>query len=386
MKIKFHTLFALMASFGSFAQGIISPGYDICGYVNNKGEVYMAGQNKDFGYFNTLGTGDLTSTNLTTAKKVSFPAGVKIEEISTGMGYFQVARSCEGKVYAWGINGSGEIGAPIFNTFLQETPNVILAGETGGITDTLKNVVSIATGQQQVYALLANGRLVSWGRNTFGTLGHGNYTDTYLPKYVRFDNNTILENVISVKCFSKITIALVDEDHDGLGTVYIWGDINVYNLQNRNTNLNYAKPLLDGLGNQVKDIKEIAINFRNGVLLDKDNNVLTWGEPASSGQNPSTPSFSIATPAKVKGGETRESYLKAKSIATSEENSYAITFDNKLVVWGNASDGYSALGTVITNPTSSYALTPDLCKNFCNGNINQCNKNTWRNKIRRICH
>jgi hypothetical protein len=83
----------------------------------------------------------------------------------------------DGTVVAWGNNLYGQLGN---NTDTNsDAPVVVCAGSVGVGSDCseeskqLKEVTSVAAGQQDSYALLASGRVVSWGSNELGALGDG---------------------------------------------------------------------------------------------------------------------------------------------------------------------------------------------------------------------
>jgi alpha-tubulin suppressor-like RCC1 family protein len=201
---------------------------------------------------------------------VNFPTNVKIQEVSSSFASFQLALSCEGNVYAWGINEAGEIGIDWQISSFSPTPLKVPAGETGSSNEFLSNVKAVRAGLVQSFALLENGKAVAWGKNIDGGLGIGNNTSVSTPKYVRKTVDSILENIIQLETGEGITLALVDPDNDGLGTVYIWGKNSEYsNLISRTTDLNFARPLLDANGKEINNIKQIAIGSSNALLLDR---------------------------------------------------------------------------------------------------------------------
>jgi len=91
-----------------------------------------------------------------------FPAAV--EEIYAG-GDHHFAIDCNRQVYAWGINGWGQLGIGKKESKCQEKPKKVFA--LG------KNVIQLACGATHSLALTSEGHVFSWGRGSYGQLGHG---------------------------------------------------------------------------------------------------------------------------------------------------------------------------------------------------------------------
>lgn len=97
-------------------------------------------------------------------------------------GGHSLALKSDGTVWAWGVNGNGELGN----------------GTTQGSTVPLKvlnldGVVSIAAGYQHSLALKSDGTIWAWGRNGEGQLGNGTY-DSYksVPVQVSYISNGVM--------------------------------------------------------------------------------------------------------------------------------------------------------------------------------------------------
>ena len=75
----------------------------------------------------------------------------------------------------WGYNGYGQLG--IGSTTNQNTPQTVDLG-TG------RTAVSVSLGQQHTCAVLDDGSLKCWGRNNYGQLGIGSYSNQNTPQTV----------------------------------------------------------------------------------------------------------------------------------------------------------------------------------------------------------
>ncbi|MCP4105143.1 MAG: choice-of-anchor D domain-containing protein [Desulfobacteraceae bacterium] len=109
----------------------------------------------------------------------------------------------DGKVWGWGRNDSGQLGADARKT--QRTP-VIIPG--------LSDIVSLSAGEQHNTALKSDGTVWTWGRNNQGQLGNGTNTDSETP--------------VQVKNITDIKAVIAGDDHNlavkNDGTVWTWGD------------------------------------------------------------------------------------------------------------------------------------------------------------------
>ena len=77
---------------------------------------------------------------------------------------------CNNSVWSWGTNTKGQLGNGTTSTGIT-TPQRVLAGILTGTSyddgnGYLTNVKSIATGETNSFALLNDGRIVSWGANS----------------------------------------------------------------------------------------------------------------------------------------------------------------------------------------------------------------------------
>lgn len=105
-----------------------------------------------------------------------------------------------GMLYAWGSNGSGQLGTG--NTVNQPTPVRI---------GTASNWVTCAQSNYNGAAINSSGELWTWGYNNYGQLGDGTYSTSYNPKLISTG-------------WTRVYIA----DYHMLGlqgdTMYGWGD------------------------------------------------------------------------------------------------------------------------------------------------------------------
>jgi hypothetical protein len=116
--------------------------------------------------------GDGTTTNRPTPVAVQMPEGVSFASIDAG-GFFTVALSTTGAAYAWGENGYyGQLGD---GTMADRLMPVAVQMPEGA------SFAAIKGGQFHSVALSTTGAAYAWGSNGSGQLGDGTYTERHSP-------------------------------------------------------------------------------------------------------------------------------------------------------------------------------------------------------------
>src|SRR4030095_13243552 len=90
-----------------------------------------------------------------------------------GGGSHSLARSAAGGVYAWGDNGSGQLG--IGDNTSRAEPIAVQG---------LANVVAVAAGRAHSLALRSDGSVLAWGANNQGQLGLGTQVNHNTPQAI----------------------------------------------------------------------------------------------------------------------------------------------------------------------------------------------------------
>src|SRR6266704_2745613 len=153
--------------------------------------------------------GDGTTTNASTPVAV---AGVGGAAAVTGGGFHTCARFPDGTLECWGRNDSGQLGDPATTSFSSVTPVRVT-----GIT----TAIAVTAGGFHTCALLPDGTVRCWGENDFGQLGNGT-TDpipgspsTFNPTPVTVSGIT---TAVAISAGGWHTCALLRD-----GTVQCWG-------------------------------------------------------------------------------------------------------------------------------------------------------------------
>ena len=143
----------------------IAAGYDYSMALKSDGTVWAWGWN---GY-GQLGNGTTAESN-TPVQVLNLTGATAIAACYD----HSMALKSDGTVWAWGWNGYGQLGNN--STTNSKTP-VQVSGLTGTVT-------AIAAGYSHSMALKSDGTVWAWGSNGSGQLGNGGTTNSYIPVQV----------------------------------------------------------------------------------------------------------------------------------------------------------------------------------------------------------
>jgi alpha-tubulin suppressor-like RCC1 family protein len=157
----------------------ISAGESASAALLSNGSVAMWGRN-DLGQ---LGRGTVYAPGTPDATEFFALPGlvdtpVQFSSITTGQ-HHALAITTTGQLYAWGDNSFGQLGDG--STTEADTPIIV---DTSAITADGERITRVTAGNGHSLALTSGGHLWAWGRNGSGQLGTGTTTDTPLPAAV----------------------------------------------------------------------------------------------------------------------------------------------------------------------------------------------------------
>ncbi len=185
------TLVGLPGETGPVTQVAAGGGHSLA--VTASGQLYAFGLN---------GTGQLGSTTNNgtseanpTPTLVTLPGEIgPVTQVAAGGGH-SLAVTASGQLYAFGLNGTGELGRATNNGTNNPNPTptlVTLPGEVGPVTQ-------VAAGLNHSLAVTASGQLYAFGDNPSGQLGSATNNDTDnpnpTPMLVRVASGTTIDTV-----------------------------------------------------------------------------------------------------------------------------------------------------------------------------------------------
>jgi alpha-tubulin suppressor-like RCC1 family protein len=226
---------------------------------------------------------------------------------------FSLAVRAYGKVWAWGSNAYGQLGAGIYDT--ERTTPVQVVGLTA--------VKAVAAGDNHALALHEDGTVWSWGRNSHGQLGDGTTTDRRTPIQVPG-----LKGIIAVSAGAFHSLALRND-----GTLWAWGH-NGYGQLGDGTTTNRFTPV------KVKTLAMWSPEFvvaidagaYHSMALSSEHTVWNWGHNGG-GQLGDGSMIDRPNPTPV------TSLLGVHAVSAGRNHSVALLQDGSVYVWGVGQEG-----------------------------------------------
>jgi len=250
----------------------------------------------------------------------------------------------DGTVWAWGANEFGQLGIgssiPSTNVPVQVVglSNVQMIALGGDINPTANPSLQTAHGM----ALMADGTVKAWGRNSYGQLGNGTTTDANSPVQVLG-----LSNVVSVAAGGRFSLALRSD-----GTVWAWGSNRDHNDNNTMGVLGANTPNFTNRPMRVVTITNvvaIAAGTFAAVAIRSDGLALVWGGNLAGEQGTGdTDNNSYPTP--------RSLVTNATQVAASCLSLYAVRADGTVWGWGRNANGQLGDGTTTSPRTPRQAI------------------------------
>jgi alpha-tubulin suppressor-like RCC1 family protein len=223
-------------------------------------------------------------------------------------------------VYGWGRNLDGEIGDGGFSDQSLPVAVSVPSGE----------VVAVACGTFHSLALLSDGTMLAWGRNTEGQLGDGSNNPSEVPVAV-----TGLSGVTAIAAGAEFSLALLDDN-----TVRAWGANGDGQLGNGTNFASNVPVAVTGLS----DATAIAAGDRHALAVRANGTIATWGDN-TAGQLGNGTDFDANVPVAVTG------IASALEVAGGSLHSLARVVGNTVLAWGANGDGQLGDGT--TDPSST---------------------------------
>ena len=270
--------------------------------VTRTGAVWAWGDN---GY-GKLGNNSQSSSGVPVqVSNLGPPSGPIIVAVAAGHEH-SLALGADGRVRAWGCNGSGRLGDG------SQTHSSIPIE-----TSTLDSVVGIAAGGDHSLALKSDGSVWAWGDGGAGQLG-----DPLLWSHLTPFQVPGLSGVTAIAAGANHSLALKT---DGLssGTVWAWG-YNNYGQLGQGTFGGMASSPVSSL----RGVTAIATTYLHALALMEDGSLRAWGLN-SDGQLGDATTTSRSAPTRVLAA------VDVSSIAPGAAVSASIDADGSVRAWGS---------------------------------------------------
>ena len=248
-------------------------------------------------------------------------AGKTITTISHTGGHV-LALTSDGKVFAWGENGKGQLG--IGTTTDSNQP---VAVDGGALAD--KTVIAVSAGAFHSLALTSEGRIIVWGELR---TGEGTKPSSLLPIEFSPDGPLARENVVAVATGGTFDLALTAG-----GEIYGWGSNSSSQLgRYSNNTFYYPDPILIGKGEIGSGVvTAIAAGSNHALALTEHGQVYAWGsnQYGSLGIGNETPGFRSTSPVAVVSNGALAG-KNVTTIAAVDSRSMVLTSDGRVFGWG----------------------------------------------------
>jgi alpha-tubulin suppressor-like RCC1 family protein len=251
--------------------------------------------------------GTTTTPSATATGTYATTSGVTPYLLSMGDNHALAART-DGTMYAWGPNGSRQLGDGT-------TTQALIATRVAGLT----GAVSISSYDSQSFAVRSTGDVVAWGNNSSGRLGLGNTNTQTYPVIIPG-----LTNAAKVDTGNTHTLVLKSD-----GTVVAWGANSNGQLGTGDTTPFNTPQAVIGLTN----VTAIATGSYHSLALKSDGTVWAWGHNQYGTLGLGGTSNYEHTPTQVPG------LTNVVGIAAGTYHSLAVKGDGTLWAWGHNGAG-----------------------------------------------
>ncbi len=242
--------------------------------------------------------------------------------VSISASSHSMALLVDGTIWTWGRNSRGELGDG--TTTDSNTP--VQVQSLSGVTD-------ISAGNAFSLALRNDGTVWAWGRNKTGQLGDGTRTNRNMP--VQVQN---ISGVVAIAAGGFYSIALLND-----GTVWAWGH-NFFGELGDGTTTDRNTPV------QVKNLSgvtNIAAGWRHSLALLQDGMVWAWGANGSGELGDGTRT-TRNTPVQV---QDLSGVTAISAGGTANGHSMVLLNDGTIWAWGENREGQLGDGSTINRIT-----------------------------------
>ena len=324
----------------------IAAGYDHSLAVTNLGRVFAWGLNTS----GQLGNGG-NSTLRSSPTLITLPnlnVSESIASIQASANHSMVLTSAS-RVFAWGFNTNGELG--IGSTSSANTPalvtfNSLNQGET---------ISNLYVGEFHNFALTSSKRVWSWGSNNSNQINNSSSVRLTSPTIVSFSGLIQGETISTLILGSQHSLAMTSN-----ARVYAWGDNEFGQLGNGSTQ-RLTSPTLITIPNlaQGESVLSIHAGFKHTFALTSNNHIYAWGLN-TQGQLGDNSLISKLFPRVITISILQDSVYKLQTNSSINPTHFFTTIQGNAYGWGQNNNGKLGDGTTSTRTTPTKINFPSL--------------------------
>lgn len=307
--------------------------------LGNNGKLYACGRN---------GAGELGDSTLTQSdtlvQVLNWPTGVTPVQLSASGHAFLVLGS-DGNIYVWGENSSDELGLGQSNTILAHELTPVAMPMPSGVT----RWTTVISGNYFNGAMGNDGNLYEWGSNGGGVIGNIAVADTDSPVKMPMPSG--------VTSWSRMVVCGADFifAQGSNGKIYAWGDNSIGQLGIGDTSSFTPNPVALTLPSDVTSWEQLNSGNGHTLALGSNGYIYAWGnnqfgELGISGVSDTT------LPVKVYGWVP--SPLVAPALVAPVNNATGMKTTVTLE-WNKAAEASQYQCEVSTDPTFTTAIVVD---------------------------
>lgn len=305
--------------------------------LSSDGKIYAWGLNGG----GQLGNGGGFPTKIPVATKMDgVLAGVTITALAAG-GTHTAALGSDDRVYTWGANSSGQLGDGTADS--RSSP--VRVSTAAALSDV--SVAAVAAGANHTATVGRNGKVYTWGSSGSGQLGDGapEGGSSSVPVAVRATGVLAGVTVTTVSAGTSHTVALGSN-----GKVYAWGDNTQGQLGRPDVAYTSTPQAVDDTGALAGvTVVAVAAGSRHSVALGSDGTVYTWGVN-SDGQLGDGATAKSQVPVAVTSGALAGVRVTAITAGGADGNhTLALGEDGVVYAWGLGTDGQLGNGTTTSS-------------------------------------
>ncbi|MEP6651915.1 MAG: Ig-like domain-containing protein [Myxococcales bacterium] len=241
---------------------------------------------------------------------------------------YGMATTLSGELFAWGYNGSGQLG--VGDDIIHPYPT----REVSGLgTSGTPPWAHFDAGTQHVLGFAMDQTAYPWGANTWGALGLGDTINRYWPQWLGYVPSSQASHWYRFSAGTDFSLALVD-----IGKIWSWGRNNYGQIAAPSSTPFSDHPIQ--VISSTRPWESISAGKRHGMAVRQDGTLWTWGSNSNGQLGTSAAVGSSFAPV------TQESTRATNWVSAfgRQDTSIGVKADGAVWVWGNNTSGQLGLG------------------------------------------